>query len=83
MKLIDPVTSCVAPNPVVVVPVVVSVVPVVPVVVSVVPQSQAVVVAVVVVPTAEEVWAQVDEKQSLKSKSMLVFGLNEMVAKMS
>ena len=52
MKLIDPVTSCVAPNPVVVVPVVVSVVPVVPVVpvvVSVVPQSQAVVVAVVVV----------------------------------
>jgi len=83
MKLIDPVTSCVAPNPVVVVPVVVSVVPVVPVVVSVVPQSQAVVVAVVVVPTAEEVWAQVEEKQSLKSKSMLVFGLNEMVAKMS
>jgi len=80
MKLIDPVTSCVAPNPVVVV---VSVVPVVPVVVSVVPQSQAVVVAVVVVPTAEEVWAQVEEKQSLKSKSMLVFGLNEMVAKMS
>jgi len=70
MKLIDPVTSCVAPNPVVVV-------------VSVVPQSQAVVVAVVVVPTAEEVWAQVEEKQSLKSKSMLVFGLNEMVAKMS
>ena len=49
MKLIDPVTSCVAPNPVVVVPVVVSVVLVVPVVVSVVPQSQAVVVAVVVV----------------------------------
>ena len=42
MKLIDPVTSCVAANPVVVVPVV-------PVVVSVVPQSQAVVVAVVVV----------------------------------
>jgi len=83
MKLIDPVTSCVAPNPVVVVPVVVSVVPVVLVVVSVVPQSQAVVVAVVVVPTAEEVWAQVEEKQSLKSKSMLVFGLNEMVAKMS
>jgi len=79
MKLIDPVTSCVAANPVVVVPVV----PVVPVVVSVVPQSQAVVVAVVVVPTAEEVWAQVEERQSLKSKSMLVFGLNEMVAKMS
>jgi len=76
MKLIDPVTSCVAANPVVVVPVV-------PVVVSVVPQSQAVVVAVVVVPTAEEVWAHVEEKQSLKSKSMLVFGLNEMVAKMS
>ena len=52
MKLIDPVTSCVAPNPVVVVPVVVSVVPVVPVVpvvVSVVPQSQAVVVGVVVI----------------------------------
>ena len=45
MKLIDPVTSCVAANPVVVVPVV----PGVPVVVSVVPQSQAVVVAVVVV----------------------------------
>jgi len=79
MKLIDPVTSCVAANPVVVVPVV----PVVPVVVSVVPQSQAAVVAVVVVPTAEEVWAHVEEKQSLKSKSMLVFGLNEIVAKMS
>jgi len=37
----------------------------------------------VVVPTAEEVGEQVDEKQSLKSKSMLVFGLNEIVAKMS
>jgi len=80
MKLIDPVTPCVAANPVVVsvVAVVVSVVPVVPVV----PQLQAVVVGVVI-PTAEEVWAQVEEKQSLKSKSMLVFGLNEIVAKMS
>lgn len=84
MKLIDPVTPCVAANPVVVpvVPVVVPVVPVVVSVVSVVPQSQAVVVGVVI-PTAEEVWAQVEEKQSLKSKSMLVFGLNEIVAKMS
>jgi len=87
MKLIDPVTPCVAANPVVV-PVVPVVVPVVPVVVSVVPvvpvgsQLQAVVVGVVI-PTAEEVWAQVEEKQSLKSKSMLVFGLNEIVAKMS
>jgi len=86
MKLIDPVTPCVAANPVVVsvvavvvpVAVVVSVVPVVPVV----PQLQAVVVGVVI-PTAEEVWAHVEEKQSLKSKSMLVFGLNEIVAKMS
>jgi len=83
MKLIDPVTPCVAANPVVV-----SVVPVAPVVVSVVPvgsvvpQLQAVVVGVVI-PTAEEVWAQVEEKQSLKSKSMLVFGLNEIVAKIS
>jgi len=75
MKLIDPVAPCVAANPVV--PVVVSVV------VSVVPQSQAVVVGVVVIPTTEEVWAQVEEKQSLKSKSMLVFGLNEIVAKIS
>jgi len=71
MKLIDPVAPCVAANPVV------------SVVVPVVPQSQAVVVGVVVIPTAEEVWAQVEEKQSLKSKSMLVFGLNEIVAKIS
>lgn len=75
MKLIDPVAPCVAANP--------FVVAVVPVVVSVVPQSQAVVVGVVVIPTAEDVWAQVEEKQSLKSKSMLVFGLNEIVAKIS
>jgi len=68
MKLIDPVAPCVAANPVVV---------------SVVPQSQAVVVGVVVIPTAEEVWAQVEEKQSLRSKSILVFGLNEIVAKIS
>ena len=53
MKLIDPVTPCVAANPVVV-PVVPVVVPVVPVVVSVVPvvpvgsQLQAVVVGVVI-----------------------------------
>jgi len=82
MNWVDPVASCVAANPVV--PVVVSVVPVVPVVVvSVVPQLQAVVVGVVIIPTAEEVWAHVEEKQSLKSKSMLVFGLNDIVAKMS
>jgi len=83
MNWVDPVASCVAANPVV--PVVVSVVPVVPVVVvvSVVPQLQAVVVGVVIIPTAEEVWAHVEEKQSLKSKSMLVFGLNDIVANMS
>jgi len=72
MKLTDPVGSCGSVN---------VVVPVVPVV-SVVPQLHAVVVGVVV-QTAEEVGAQVEEKQSLKSKSMLVFGLNEIVAKMS
>jgi len=83
MKLIDPVAPCVAANPFVVPVVPVVVVPVVPVVVSVGPQSQAVVVGVVVIPTAEDVWAQVEEKQSLKSKSMLVFGLNEIVAKIS
>lgn len=98
MKLIEPVVPCGSVNavdpvvpvvvsvvPVVVsfAPVVISVVPVVPVVVSVVPQLQAVVVGIVVIPTAEEVWAHVEEKQSLKSKSMLVFGLNEIVAKMS
>jgi len=71
MNWVDPVASCVAANPVV------------PVVVSVVPQLQAVVVGVVIIPTAEEVWAHVEEKQSLKSKSMLVFGLNDIVANMS
>jgi len=78
-----PVVVSVVPVVVSFAPVVVSVVPVVPVVVSVVPQLQAVVVGIVVIPTAEEVWAHVEEKQSLKSKSMLVFGLNEIVAKMS
>jgi len=61
-------------------PVVVSVVASV---VPVVPQLQAVVVGVVIIPTAEEVGAHVEEKQSLKSNSMLVFGLNVIVAKMS